>query len=428
MQSLFDPVEDIKIPEGPTPGTKRGVGSVLKIVAIILGVTALGAGGFYGYTVMFPKKLTERPIPMTTDKLLTELKDARDDIDSETRDIYGRIQQFNQRMENLGRKGVSFSQVFLQGLSVEEQQALDELVRQEKDPSYHGILAQVVEDLKKIKDLQTRVAELEAKLPGDGVEVQRGDTHAKLAREYLMKNHNIPETRAKELVGRLNILEGQLEKGWKVHFYYDPAKDFFGTWVAQGDARHTPLAVVRAREMKLIGERDEALAKASDLEDKKAELEEILANLKKEITALEERKASLETNVEKLEAEKGVALKQVETTTAELERQRNSMFYEADLEERLRARGVLKSANKVDAIGNAKFESSIDLRNGKSITFTPSQFGISQIYWVRVVPAFLQKGRDYELKLGEDGSAEVTVLDDKALKGQKVLFVVETKN
>jgi predicted nucleic acid-binding Zn-ribbon protein len=428
MQSLFDPIEDLKIPEGPEQKPGRGAKFRLKIAALVVGIAALGAGGFFGYTVLFPKKLIERPIPMTPDRLLTELSEARDDIDSQTRDIYARIQQFNNRMDTLGRKGVSFSQVFLQGMSAEEQQALDDLVRQEKDPSYQGILSQVVEDIKKIRDLQTRVAELEAKLPGEGVEVKPGDSHPKLAREYLMKSHNIPESRAKELVARLNIMEGHLEKGWRVHFFYDPAKNFFGSWVAQGDAKRTPLAVMRAREMKLIGERDEAIARANDLDEKRIELEEILANLKTEIAALEARKVSLETNVEKLESEKNTALKQVETTTAELERQRNSMFYEVDLEERLRARGVLKTFNKVDAIGNVKFESSIDLRNGKSITFTPSQFGVSQIYWVRVVPAFLQKGRDYDLKMTEDGSAEVTVLDEKALRGQKVLFVVETKN
>src|SRR5207245_767785 len=124
-------------------------------------------------------------------------------------------------------------------------------------------------------------------------------------------------------------------------FYYDPAKDFFGTWVAQGNAKRTPLAVVRAKELRLIEERDTALAKAKDLEDKKAELEETLANLQKAIAELEVRKASLETNVAQLEADKNTAEQKVKTTTAELEQQKNSLFYEADLADRLRARGIL---------------------------------------------------------------------------------------
>src|SRR2546425_921614 len=157
-QSLFDPIEDIQLPpERP----KRNYKTLLIIAAIIIVTIGLGIGGYFGYYAVFPKKLTERPVPMNQEKLLVELKAARDEIDSETHGIYDRIQQFNDKMSRIGRKPISFSQVFLQGLSAEEQQALDELVRQEKDPSYRGILGQVVEDMKKIRDLQNKVTQLE---------------------------------------------------------------------------------------------------------------------------------------------------------------------------------------------------------------------------------------------------------------------------
>ncbi len=424
MQSLFDPIEDIKLP-GEKP--KRSYKGLFTIAAVVVGAVVLGIGGYFGYTVLFPARLTERPLPvgpMAVDKLMTELKEARDGIDIQTRDIYERIKQFNERQAQRGGTAISFSKVFLQGLSAEEEEALDKLVKEEKDPSYRGVLGQVVEDMKKIRDLQSRVVELEAKLPDEGIEVKPGDTHLKLAKEYLMKKHGVPETRARELADRLNLMDGSFEKGFKAHFYYDPAKDYFGTWVSQGDAKRTPLALVRAREMKLIGERDTAVAKAKDLEEKKAELEEVLAGLQKEIAALELRKASLESNVADLEAAKNVAEKKVETTTAELDRQRNSLFYDADLAERLRARGVLRVFNKVEGIGDVKFDSSLDLRQSKSITLKPSQFGIDRISDIRIVPSFLREGRDLDVKFVEDGTVEVTVLDEKALKGQKVLFVV----
>src|SRR2546426_4637665 len=190
-QSLFDPIEDIQLsPEKP----KRNYKPLLTIAAIIIVAIGLGIGGYFGYNAVFPKKLTERPVPMNQEKVLVELKQARDEIDSETRDIYGRIQQFNDKMTRIGRKPVSFSQVFLQGLSAEEEQALDDLVRQEKDPSYRGILGQVVEDMKKIRDLQNKVTQLEGLLPGDGVDVKPGDTHMKLAMQYLEKDKGIPES------------------------------------------------------------------------------------------------------------------------------------------------------------------------------------------------------------------------------------------
>lgn len=422
MGSLFDPVEDIKLPDEKPPKDWK---KILKITGIVVGVVVVLGGGWFGYEALRPRKLTEKPVPQSPDMLLSELKEARDGIDSNTRDIYARIQQFNAKMEMLGRKQISFSQVFLQGLSTEEEQALDKLVREEKDPSYRGVLGQVVEDMKTIRDLQSKVTELEAKLPGDGIEVKPGDTHLKLAKNWLMENHKLPEARAKELTERLNIMDTGLEKGMKVHFYYDPAKDFFGTWVAQGDARRSPLAITRAREMNLIGQRNEAVAKATDLEAKKAELEGILAKLQEDIKALEDRKLSLESNVAQLEGERNAAQAEVQRTSTELSVQRSSMWYEADLADRLRARGVLTTFNKVDKIGEVKFASSLDLAKTKSITFKPSQFGIDRIKDVRIVPSFFREKRELDVKFAEDGTVEVTVLDEAAMKGQKVLFVVE---
>ena len=49
------------------------------------------------------------------------------------------------------------------------------------------------------------------------------------------------------------------------------------------------------------------------------------------------------------------ALEQAKETSASLKTIQNSMFYEADLADRLRARGVLRTFNKVDKIGEAKF-------------------------------------------------------------------------
>ncbi len=420
MQSLFDSVDDIKLPE---ERPRRSYKGLWKALGIIAAVAVLSVGGYFGYQAIFPPRLTERALPATPEMLLQELKEARDGIDSGTRDIYARIQQFNQKMEALGRKPVSFSQVFLQGLSAEEEAALDKMVKDEKDPSYRGVLGQVVEDFKKIRNLEAKVSDLESKLPNDGVEAKPGDTHMKLAKEYLVKEKGIPEPRAKELIARLNIMEASLEKGNRVHFYYDPAKDFFGTWVSQGSAKRSPLALIRAKEMRLIGERDVAIARATTLEEKKAELEGLLARLEEDVAALEKRKALLESNVAQLETDKNTAIDQAKVATASLSTAKNSMYYAADLESNLRAKGVLKIFNRVEQIGDVKFDSNLDLSQGKSITFKPAQFGIDRIRDVRVIPAFFKEGRDLDVTF-EDGGAVVTVLNEGALKGQRVLFIV----
>ncbi len=422
MRSLFDDIEDVEIPADKPPRDKK---KILMVVLIVAGVLVLGGGGFAGYHFLWPRKLTERPIPPNQARLMTELQEARDNIDSRTRDIYARIEQFNRMASARGIKPVSFSQVFLQGLSAEEEAALDKLVREERDPSYRGVLRKVVEDMKTIRDLQSQVAELEAKLPDEGIEVKRGDNHLRLARQWLVEKHGLPELRAKELAERLNIMDEGLRPGFRVHFYYDPAKDFFGTWVAQGQADTTPLAVVRARRLNLIRERDAAIARGDDLEQKKAELEEVLAGLRVEIDQLEIRKARLESSVAQLELDKAKALDQLQDRTAELKVAKNSMYYEADLEERLKARGVLRIRNKIEDIGEARFNSHLDLSQQKSFTLKPNQFGIDYISDVRVVPKFLREGREIDLKFGDDGTVEVTVLDEEALRGQRVIFVVK---
>jgi hypothetical protein len=101
------------------------------------------------------------------------------------------------------------------------------------------------------------------------------------------------------------------------------------------------------------------------------------------------------------------------------------MFYEADLADRLKARGVLKVSNKVEQIGDVKFGSSIDLSQSKTITLQPSQFGIDEIKDVRIVPEYLREGRELDVQFIDDGTVEVTVLNEEALRGQKVLFVLK---
>ena len=43
---------------------------------------------------------------------------------------------------------------------------------------------------------------------------------------------------------------------------------------------------------------------------------------------------------------------------------------------------------------------------------------------MRVVPTFLKEGRDIGVRFAEDGTIEVTVLNEAALRGPKVLFVL----
>ena len=170
---------------------------------------------------------------------------------------------------------------------------------------------------------------------------------------------------------------------------------------------------------------ESGFCRADDLEEKKLALEEDIAGLENDIGDLETRKAILTSNVAQLEGERNAALADAKQKTMELKVQRNSMFYEADLAHRLKARGVLRIFNKVEDIGDVAFASSIDLSQDKTITLTPSQFGIDEIKDVRIIPAFLREGRELDVQFIDDGTVEVTVLNEDALRGQKVLFVLK---
>ena len=89
MQSLFDDVSDIKLPPDEKP--PRNYKKVAMVAGIVVAAVALGAGGWFGYRVINPPKLTERRLPPNPESLMNELKDARDSIDTRTRDIYARI-------------------------------------------------------------------------------------------------------------------------------------------------------------------------------------------------------------------------------------------------------------------------------------------------------------------------------------------------
>jgi len=172
-------------------------------------------------------------------------------------------------------------------------------------------------------------------------------------------------------------------------------------------------------------ETDFATATPEALEQKKAELEEVLAKLKTDIEGLEARKTTLESTVSQLESEKNVAVEKAETTGAELARQKNLLFYEADLSDRLRARGVLKGSSKGENMGTVKFASAVDLRTEKSFTIRPSQFGVDKITDVRILPTYIKEGRDLGVQFVEDGTIQVTVLNEDVVRGQKVLFILE---
>jgi hypothetical protein len=67
MASLFDPVDDIKLPD---ERPKKNFKPFLKWGGLTLAAILLIGGGWYTYDAMKPRKLVEKPLPASPDVLL----------------------------------------------------------------------------------------------------------------------------------------------------------------------------------------------------------------------------------------------------------------------------------------------------------------------------------------------------------------------
>ena len=207
---------------------------------------------------------------------------------------------------------------------------------------------------------------------------------------YLTTDAHLETAKAKELLRQVDQTD-ELLPGNKVWFFYDPQRDSFRTYVTQGEAGQTPLAVRRAHQRKLIQERDTLKTERDSARVEAATLQEV--------------KTSLETD---------------------LARRENSVFYHADAEQALKAQGVLSPVlKKVRDVTGVQYDESLDLREGTTITLVPQHYGLTKIRDVRMLPDIYEEGRDFTVEATEDGtSARIVFLAPEAFRGKEILLAV----
>jgi hypothetical protein len=344
------------------------------------------------------------------DELLTQLKDDRTQIDQTTDTMMKRIEVFNASRKP-GERTLQFSEVFTQDLSPEQRDVLNTLVAEEKDFSYKALLQKIIVDRDTIRGLQENVMRLEQSLPDKFVVVKRGDRQHDLAMAYLTGEAHLDAEKAKTLLNQVDQTD-ELLAGNKVWFFYDPQRDTFRTYVTQGDAGRTPLAVRRTHQRQLTKERDSAQAEVATLEQTKSELETAKAQLETDIGGLTQKKTELESTVDQL--------------SRDLSFRQNSLFYHAANERTLKDQGVLTSVLKrVHDVKPLHYDEALDLRQGTTITLVPGNYGLQEIREVRVLPPIYQKGRDFQIETAEDhSSARLVILDPDIFKGKEVLLAI----
>ncbi|ACF13945.1 hypothetical protein Ctha_1486 [Chloroherpeton thalassium ATCC 35110] len=169
-----------------------------------------------------------------------DFKSAVDDINSKQRDIFEKsnevskiIRQVNQRFPD---QKITFDTAL--GLSSAQEEKLVELIKQEKDVTYKGMLQELLNSEKEIFDLKEEVADIQSRLPKPYV-VQKGDQHRKVCVNYLKDVEGLDEKAAKELVDRVALID-EMIPGFYIWLYYNKDTNVFGTFVTQGEAKVNP--------------------------------------------------------------------------------------------------------------------------------------------------------------------------------------------
>ena len=359
----------------PATSRRAGLIALVAVAAITLGVVGCSKPG--------PGSAK------TSDELLTQLKDDRQRIDETTDTMMKRIDMFNASRKP-GEQTLQFAEIFNQDLSPEQRDVLNQLVEQERDVSYKALLQKIIADRETIQGLQESVARMEQSLSDKFVIVKKGDKQQNLAMNYLTTEASLDPEKAKSLLSQVDTSD-ELLPGNRVWFFYDPKQDIFRTYVTQGEAGQTPLAVRRAKQRRLIKERDTLKAEVSTLQVNKAELETTVGQLNDDIAVRE-----------------------------------NSLYYHAANEKTLKDEGVLSPVLKrVQNVRGVSYDESLDLRQGTTITLTPETYGLQEIRHVKLLPTIYQEGRDFTIEKNADSSqARLVILDPDLFRGKEVLLII----
>jgi len=355
--------------------------------------------------------------PDTPEELLTALRSDRGRIDQTTDAMLKKIDTYNQARKP-GERTIQFSEVFMEDLSGEQRDVLNTLLAEEKDVSYRSLLTNMISDRDTIRDLQQKVLQLEQRLPDTFVVAKKGDNHTELATNYLVNDAKLDQAKAKSLITKIDRTD-ELLPGNHVWFFYDPQQEAFRTYVTQGEAGQTPLAVRRAQQRKLLAERDTAITER-DQEHTARQAAET------EVAALEDRKHQLESDISLLQQNKADLESSVDRLSRDLAFRQNSLFYHAEAQRSLKDRGVLSSVlARVKDVKGVDYNEALDLRNATSIALDPGTFGLTKIREVRLLPSIYQEGRDFTVETSEEtGSARLVILDPDLFRGREVLLAV----
>lgn len=181
-------------------------------------------------------------------ELIGELDKRNADIMQQRQEIQDILHAYNQSVPE--EKKVKFNFGDGEVMTPEEEKIIRDLLQNERDVSYQGLLKQVVEKNSDIERLQAELADLQARMPKP-YDVKRGDTHYKLCVKYLSEVEGLSRAKADSLVDRVALVT-ELVRGFQVWFFYKDG--VFGTFVTQGTAKISPSRFARITKRRALEE------------------------------------------------------------------------------------------------------------------------------------------------------------------------------
>ena len=332
-------------------------------------------------------------------EMTQEVQSLESDVKDKKDEIFSLVDEYK---EKTGEASLGVNAL---ELNENEKKILEQRIKDEKDVSVKSLLEEILQKNNEIRELNAKIAEIEALLPKPYI-VVKGDNHYKVAMDFLVNEKGVEKERAMELVERTALFD-ELVPGFKVWNFY--TGDDYGSSVTQGTASISPNTLIRQAKKKLVDARDEAISQRDQLAEN--------------ITVLEGKRDQLINQVDSLSKEKENLIGEVSELNVEV----NSLFYLLDSENNLKKKGVLKGgflkSTKLRDVSPELFTKSVDMRTQTQIVFSAADLGLRKIKKVGLYPKFYNEGKDYKIEIsGDKRTAIVTIMDSAKFKNERIVI------
>jgi uncharacterized protein YlxW (UPF0749 family) len=257
--------------------------------------------------------------------------------------------------------------------------------------------------------------------------VGKGENHWQIAFDFLTHEEGLSADEAKKKLAGAFLLDPVVE-GFDTWNFYDG--QHFGSFVTQEDAPISPGELLKRKEARTEGLREQIASLQREKQTVEGQLAKTVVTLRTEREAKRDEVAALRSDIDALEQRQEWLASHV----GDLRQRLSSVYYLAGSKANLRNEGKIERA-LLDVGGprlgaglhSEDFQNRLDLRETSEIELRADKFNLSRIGNVEVLPSNWKKGRDYNVKIAADGSsATVELLSPDQFRMKTLVLVVDS--